>query len=268
MEVNNNGENNQVIYPQNIKKYSGRIQTIWSESKFGRNRIVSFMVRIRVANFKYNRNFKSRDEAEAELIRLNHENKLDIKNVIIDRGDHYFVKLNGNKNFLADKIDLPFIEAYIWSSTNNNYAITNQNGRQIKFHNLILGHTPIMNSSVDHINRNPLDNRRVNLRIATNQTQLINRNPQNMVNRTGVSSDKNRWYVNWVDKRGIKKIVAFSINKLGYEVAKQLAIAKRLEIELTLNHYHLALHNLPPLEPEEPEVNYDFEEPDDEPDEI
>jgi len=64
------------------------------------------------------------------------------------------------------------------------------------------------------------------------------------------------------NERGIKKTVTFSINKLGYEVAKQLAINKRNEMELNLNHYHLALHNLPPLEPEEPEVNYDFEEPD------
>jgi len=38
-------------------------------------------------------------------------------------------------------------------------------------------------------------------------------------------------------------------------------------MELSLNHYRLALHNLPPLEPlepQEPEVNYDFEEPEDE----
>jgi len=73
-----------------------------------------------------------------------------------------------------------------------------------------------------------------------------------------------------MDEQGIQKNAKFSINKYGYEIAKQLAIAKRLEIELTLNHYHLALHNLPPIEPpkpEEPEVNYDFEEPE-EPDEI
>jgi len=76
--------------------------------------------------------------------------------------------------------------------------------------------------------------------------------------------------VNWVDEMGIKKTVAFSINKYGYEIARQLAIDKRNEMELTLNHYRLALHDLPPLEPEEPKVNYDFEEPDvpEEPDEI
>jgi len=42
----------------------------------------------------------------------------------------------------------------------------------------------------------------------------------------------------------------FGINKFGYEVAKNLAINKRNEIELSLNHYRIALHNLPPLEPQ------------------
>jgi len=65
---------------------------------------------------------------------------------------------------------------------------------------------------------------------------------------------------NWIDEHGIQKSVCFSINKLGYEVAKQLAINKRLEIELSLNHYRLALHGLPPLEPQEPEANYEFRE--------
>jgi len=54
----------------------------------------------------------------------------------------------------------------------------------------------------------------------------------------------------------------FNINKFGYESARQLAIAKRLEKELTLNHYRLALHNLPPLELQELNADYDFEEPD------
>jgi len=40
-----------------------------------------------------------------------------------------------------------------------------------------------------------------------------------------------------------------------------------LEIELTLNHYCLALHNLPPLELQELDPNFDFED-DDEQDEI
>jgi len=169
----------------------------------------------------------------------------------------------------VDKIDLPSIEANVWSC-DNGYVCCKQNGRKIKFHNLILNHVPSTNAMVDHFNHCPFDNRRVNLRIVTQQTQSINQNPQNMAIQPGVSSDKNRWFTSWVDERGVKKTVAFSINKDSYEIAKQLAIAKRLEMELSLNHYRIALHNLPPLEllePQEPEVNYDFEEPE-EPDEI
>jgi len=43
------------------------------------NKISLFCVYIKTANFKYQKYFLSRQEAESELIRLNHENKLDIK---------------------------------------------------------------------------------------------------------------------------------------------------------------------------------------------
>jgi len=76
------------------------------------------------------------------------------------------VKLSNGKEFLADKIDLHFIEAHIWFSVND-YACCKQNRRNIMFHNLILGHTPTLNATVDHFNHCPFDNRRINLQIAT-----------------------------------------------------------------------------------------------------
>jgi len=89
-----------------------------------------------------------------------------------------------------------------------------------------------------------------------------------MAIQPGVSSNKDCWTSSWLDSYNVQKNMKFSIKKYGYEVAKQLAIANRLEMELSLNHYCLALHGLPPLEPEEPKINYDFEEPDGEPGEI
>jgi len=121
LEVNNVGQHDQIIYPQNIKKYTGSIEGVRSRAKNGDNKIVSFCVHIKTANFKYQKSFQLRQEAEVELMRLNHENKLEIKNTILDCGDHYLVKLSGGKNFLADKIDLPFIGVNIWYS-NDKYV--------------------------------------------------------------------------------------------------------------------------------------------------
>jgi len=260
MEVNNHGQNNQVIYPRNIKKYTGSIYERRSKAKNGK--ASSFSVCIKVSNFKYCKNFSSRVEAEAVLIRQNIENNLEIKNILRDCGSHYAVRLFNGKEFLADKIDLHFIESYIWGSSDRNYVSCKPNKKHIMFHNLILNHNPTMDLSVDHMNRNPLDNRRVNLRIVTQQTQSINRNPRNKAIQPGVSSNKDYWISNWKDENNVQKHVYFNIKKLGYEVAKQLAIAKRLEMELSLNHYRIALHGLPPLEQDELEPEVPDEKPD------
>jgi len=151
-------EVNQIIYPQNIKKYTGSIHVVQSRAKNGNNKIALFFVHIKTANFKYQKCFPSKQEAESELIRQNIENKLEIKNTTLDWGDHYLVRLHGGKKFLADKIDLPFIEAHIWFSSFRNYAACKQNGRKIMFHNLILSHIPSFDATVDHFNHCPFDN--------------------------------------------------------------------------------------------------------------
>jgi len=117
MDVNNFGQHDQIIYPRNIKKYTGWIYGVRSKSKNGK--ITSFRVCIKTANFKFYKCFPSRLEAESVLIRLNHENKLEIKNTMLDYGNHYKVKLPNGKEFLADKIDLHFIENHIWFSGND-----------------------------------------------------------------------------------------------------------------------------------------------------
>jgi len=167
MEVNNVGPHDQIIYPQNLRKYSGSIQKVRSKAKNGNNKIASFRVRIKSPNFKFSKCFPSRVEAKSELINQNIKNNLEIKNIMQDCGDYYKVRLSNRKEFLVDKIDLQFIEAHIWNSSDCNYAVCKQNKRRIKFHNLILGHIPSTNASVDHCSRNTLNNRRNNLRIVS-----------------------------------------------------------------------------------------------------
>jgi len=105
-----------------LRKYTGYVQEVRSRSRNGNNKVVSFCVEIRSANFKYQKNFPSRVEAEFELIKQNIKNKLEIKNIMRDRGEHYKVKLSNGKDFLADKVDLHFIESHIWGSSDCNYV--------------------------------------------------------------------------------------------------------------------------------------------------
>jgi len=113
---------------------------------------------------------------------------------------------------------------------------------------------------VDPFNCCPSDNRRINLRIATQQTQRINQTQRKGAIQPGVNFYGKHFIATWHDSHGVKKTANFNIDKFGYEVAKQLAINKRNEMELSLNHYRIALHNLAPLELQELETDYDFEE--------
>jgi len=109
MQVNNVGQHGEIIYPQNLKKYTGSIYENRSKARGKNGKISSFSVCIKVANFKYYKNFSSRVEAESKLRQQNIENNLEIKNILRDCGSHYAVRLFNGKEFLVDKINAPVI---------------------------------------------------------------------------------------------------------------------------------------------------------------
>lgn len=102
------------------------------------------------------------------------------------------------------------------------------------------------NMVVDHINRNPLDNRIENLRIVDFQTN--NRNlckyKNNTSGKTGVQFTKdNRFRVTWYedDKKCSK---SFSISKFGHNEAKKLAFSFRDSVleRLKITHNYSTTH--------------------------
>ena len=107
--------------------------------------------------------------------------------------DCILIPLSQGKHAIIDSRDLSLVDGYKWYATKNShgfYASAWNSGRAIYMHRLILpagdGLTP------DHINRNGLDNRRSNLRLATGTQQVANTRlrSDNTSGYRGVSWDK------------------------------------------------------------------------------
>lgn len=96
-------------------------------------------------------------------------------------------KLPSGHIILLDKEDAWLLEKYHWHLVSG-YAQTETGNRKLgtrktqRLHRLIL--SPLPTELVDHINRNPLDNRRRNLRLATKSTNGMNR-PAQLNNTSG-----------------------------------------------------------------------------------
>lgn len=98
---------------------------------------------------------------------------------------------------LVDPADLELVGAYRWRLHTSGYVSTNvkRDGRQrtIYLHRLILDPGPGL--TVDHGNRDKLDNRRANLRPATRIQQNANqrRRADNTTGYRGVGRARGRW---------------------------------------------------------------------------
>ena len=94
--------------------------------------------------------------------------------------------------------DFVFLLAFNWSQNPRGHFVRNDHGKVLMMHRVIAERAGIdLSQYIDHIDRNKLNNKRENLRPATNQQNQFNRSQQ--VNSTspyrGVTWDKNnqRW---------------------------------------------------------------------------
>lgn len=97
--------------------------------------------------------------------------------------------------FYFDKEDYELIKDHCWYVNDSGYTVTSLNdNKKIRMHRLVMGNVN-RNILIDHINHNTLDNRKCNLRKATNAENLRN----GMLRKTnksgvvGVALDKERY---------------------------------------------------------------------------
>ncbi len=105
---------------------------------------------------------------------------------------------------LIDCEDLERCLEYRWSINNDGYAKRKEGKNVIFLHNFILNLPP--NSGVDHANRDRLDNRKENLRIASRSQQVANQSlgRRNTTGFKGVSVQRGLYHAKIkVDGKGI-----------------------------------------------------------------
>jgi len=229
-----------VCLPREIKKYTG---SIWRHQ---RRRGVSYEVRIHHKDFNLSKTFKTEAEAEQYICLTNVREGLPIKNKFTVYEDRVLVELHGNKLLICDYDDIDIVESYTWCCADG-YAATNISGSPTMqyFHNMVMKHPTGIAVTVDHINRNSLDNRQVNLRLVDKTTQCINCGicSNNKSGVTGICFDKKefRWVTTWRDEEGNHHSKCFSSKKYGNKGAKAKAIEHRSQMIWSLPHYREAL---------------------------
>lgn len=86
------------------------------------------------------------------------------------------VQTTTGESVIIDATDWPLYAQHRWVTTASGHVCTRLNGKVQYLHRLIINAGP--NQEVDHINGNPADNRRSNLRIATHRQNLANQRKQ------------------------------------------------------------------------------------------
>jgi hypothetical protein len=95
----------------------------------------------------------------------------------------------------VDATDYEELKKYRWHASRSGskvYAVCHKDGKVVRMHRMIMN--PPKGYIVDHIDRNPLNNRRCNLRVCTQDQNLVNRGPKGGSSRfVGVSRCGKKW---------------------------------------------------------------------------
>lgn len=131
---------------------------------------------------------------------------------------------------MVDEEDFERANEYKWYRNSCGYALsTRTRPKSLLLHRLIMqSPTGVV---IDHWNRNKLDNRRSNLRLATHSQNLCNRGPEKK-NTSGLKG------VSWVPKRGkwLAQICFRGVHKnLGRFQTKELAAAAYAEAAVRIH---------------------------------
>lgn len=109
---------------------------------------------------------------------------------VIKDGLVYVQFSNAKDSFVVDVADYLKIKQYCWRLDFEGYASSTVNKKTVRLHRILM--MPSKHETVDHINRNKLDNQRSNLRVCAQQQNVQNMSlsKRNQSGRIGVYFNK------------------------------------------------------------------------------
>jgi len=91
---------------------------------------------------------------------------------IVVCGEYAKIVTSKDQDIFVDTADVNFLNRYSWCVSKTGYAVANIGGKVTKLHRYLL--SPKEDEVIDHMNGNPLDNRRCNLRITCQKNNSRN----------------------------------------------------------------------------------------------
>lgn len=190
--------------------------------------------------FSYNENLYG--PLAKELAENSDKTGIRYKNFILEGSNStsimkiYNKKHNKIFDIIIDTEDIEKVQLIKWNidGIGTRHPAVRNTHKQLYLHRYILDAgdvKPDQSNVVDHIDRNTFNNSKSNLRIVNNSLNQRNKSIQknNTSGITGVRYDKtiNAWTCQYNELNGKQRTKSFSVNKYGYEEAKQLAISTR-----------------------------------------
>jgi hypothetical protein len=168
--------------------------------------------------------------------------------------------------FVFDKDDEEKVKSKFWHCTSVGYIASSGKEKSLLLHRFILNKLDFpgrgSNETVDHLNRNPLDNRKENLRIVTSQTeQNLNqkKKPRNNVQlpeNCGINSEdipKHIWYIKPNGSHGDRFAIEFKTENIIWKTtsSKKVSLFEKLnEAKQKLVEFYKEYPYLDPNNPE------------------
>jgi hypothetical protein len=160
----------------------------------------------------------------------------------------YIVAEKQDYKFVFDKDELSKIKERNWYKISTNYIASNitfENGsrRQLLLHNFVMNRLTFpgrgATETIDHINRNPLDNRKENLRVVSQTEQNINQKKKvrtivQLPEGCGIAADdipRHIWYVKANGAHGDRFAIELKTENIVWKTSssKKLSLQQKLE---------------------------------------